>query len=627
MTTRPVLTVEIAFDSSAIAWNPSSWTDVTAYVRDIAIRRGRTDEIEDFTAGTCTLTFDNRDRRFDPLNTASPYNGKLLSRRQIRVKATWAGTTYTLFRGNVSGWGVSPDVSGDSVWQVEAYDWLAYLAGVTLPASLLAYYVVGLTSPDITTYLPLGTSDQVCLDQVGSNDYTHTISDPKTGEDVGPFLGGGSQQYDGTYGTIGPVIDSAGAWTVSFWFKTDVPGPAGGLNPILAGAGPDPVTIGIDEYGRLAYRRGSGNTAHSGFSAIDPSIWHNGTIGYDGSGVVQIWVDGLLLSAGNATGTGTDGTGFQLIGFSTNPVDSTYFTGNLAHIIFYSDTTYVTQTELFAKQTHAAGMQGRFIFDSTDSYAGYTTCQLAGYISNVAGIDPTLTDQDDGEIIPMGITLGGTALQAIQQLAYTERGRTFVNGLGRLQIQGSNHDYTSTNSTTVQSIFTDADLSVTPHSAPFSAVSAIQYNDAHLVNQAEVTIGSGSGYTASDSTSQATYGIRRQTYDTWLGSQDQARTYGDIVISQYSEPQLRIESWTVNPYTSASYAFPEILTREISDRVRLDLFTDEAYPISQEMLIEQIEHQITPETWLTTYSGSPAVHAWLLEDATYGLLEDTTILG
>ena len=627
MTTRPTILVEIAFDNGALDYNPTVWTDITSYVRNMTIRRGRTDEIEDFTAGSCSLTVDNRDRRFDPLNTASPYNGKLLARRQIRIKATWSSTTYTIFRGNIAGWGVSPDISGDSTWQIEAYDLLAYLAGVNLPQTLLAFAIGAMGGYDITTYLPLGTTDQICVDQVSNNDYTHTTSSPKTGEDVSPYLGGGSQQYDGTYGTIGPVIDSAGAWTVSFWFKTETAGPVGGLNPILAGAGPDPVTIGIDEYGRLAYRRGSGNTAHSGFSAISPSVWHHGCVGYNGSGVPQVWVDGVLLSSGNATGTGTDGTGFQLIGMSTSSADSTFFTGNLAHVVFYPDASYPDQMSQFAKRDYAAGAEGRFIFDSTNGYAGLTTCELADYIAVTNNIDPTWTTADTGQIIPTGITLGGTALQTIQKLALTERGRTFVDGSGQLIIENSANDYTATRSTTVQSIFTDASLVGTTNSLPFSSVSAIQYNDAHLVNEANVTIGNKAEYTGLDTASQTIYGKRRQTYETWLASQDQARTYAEVILSQYAEPQLRIESWTTNGYTDASKSFPQILNHEIGDRIRLDLFTDETYPISQEMLIEQIEHSITPDTWTTTYSGSPAVHAWLLEDATYGLLEDTTILG
>lgn len=623
MTTRPTLLVEIAFDDDFTTPSPSTWTDITSYVRDITIRRGRTDEIEDFTAGTASITIDNRARTFDPLNTASPYNGKLLARRQIRIKATWDSTTYTLFRGNVAGWGVAPDISGDSVWQIEAYDLLAYLAGVTLPESLLTYQVMGLNSPWVVAYLPLGTQDQICVDQVGAYDYTHTTSSPKTSSDVGPYLKGGSQQYDGTYGTIGPVIDSTGGWAVSFWFKTGTAGPTGGLNPILSGAGADPVTIGIDEYGRLAYRRGASNTAHSGFSAIEPNVWHNGCVGYDGSGVPQIWVDGVLLSAGNATGTGTDGTGFQLIGMSTSTVDNTYFIGELAHVVFYGDTS--ANIALRAAQNYQAGAIGSFIFD--DSTTPLTTCGLASYIAVSAFVDPTQITASTGQITPSGITLGGTALQAIQKLALTERARTFVDATGELIIQDSADDYTRTVSTTVQSIFTDANYTLTAHALPFSAVSAIQYNDAHLVNEASVTIGSGTDYAAVDLASATIYGKRRQTYDTWLPTQDAARTYAEVIISQYSEPQLRIDSWTANPYTAATYSFPEILSREIGDRIRLDLFTAQTYPISEEMLIEQIQHDITPDTWQTTYSGSPAVHAWLLEDATYGLLGDTTILG
>jgi hypothetical protein len=49
--------------------------------------------------------------------------------------------------------------------------------------------------------------------------------------------------------------------------------------------------------------------------------------------------------------------------------------------------------------------------------------------------------------------------------------------------------------------------------------------------------------------------------------------------------------------------------------------------ISEQLIVEQIVHDFTPDTWSTTFSGSPAVLTWILEDAVYGLLESTTILG
>ena len=47
--------------------------DVTAYVQDVSVRRGRSSELDAFEAGTASITLNNNDRRFDPINTSSPY--------------------------------------------------------------------------------------------------------------------------------------------------------------------------------------------------------------------------------------------------------------------------------------------------------------------------------------------------------------------------------------------------------------------------------------------------------------------------------------------------------------------------------------------------------------------------
>jgi len=48
--------------------------DVTAFVRSVSIRRGRSRELDRFSTGTATVVFNNEDRRFDPLYSAGPYS-------------------------------------------------------------------------------------------------------------------------------------------------------------------------------------------------------------------------------------------------------------------------------------------------------------------------------------------------------------------------------------------------------------------------------------------------------------------------------------------------------------------------------------------------------------------------
>jgi len=61
----PTYVVELQFGAS-------SYVDVTQYVQSISIGRGINRVLDDFSAGTLSITFVNNSRVFDPLNTSSP---------------------------------------------------------------------------------------------------------------------------------------------------------------------------------------------------------------------------------------------------------------------------------------------------------------------------------------------------------------------------------------------------------------------------------------------------------------------------------------------------------------------------------------------------------------------------
>lgn len=60
----PTYLIEIQFGSSG-------YVDVTSYARNIAIGKGVSRQMDDFSAGTLSISFTNNDRTFDPLNTSS----------------------------------------------------------------------------------------------------------------------------------------------------------------------------------------------------------------------------------------------------------------------------------------------------------------------------------------------------------------------------------------------------------------------------------------------------------------------------------------------------------------------------------------------------------------------------
>ena len=92
----PNVRTQIAFGSTWATATPATWTDVSTYVRNISVNRGRASDLDKFDAGTATVTLSNRYGRFNPMNTSGPYYGTLTPRRPIRVLANYpiiAGAT------------------------------------------------------------------------------------------------------------------------------------------------------------------------------------------------------------------------------------------------------------------------------------------------------------------------------------------------------------------------------------------------------------------------------------------------------------------------------------------------------------------------------------------------------
>jgi hypothetical protein len=105
--------------------------DVTEYVKSVVINRGRSSLFSNFPAGNATVSFNNHNRYFDPLYTASPFAGNIIPRREIRISAG----TEIQFSGWVDDWNLTYAPSGDSVADALAYDATGLLASRTLASA------------------------------------------------------------------------------------------------------------------------------------------------------------------------------------------------------------------------------------------------------------------------------------------------------------------------------------------------------------------------------------------------------------------------------------------------------------------------------------------------------------
>ena len=108
--TRLVLDVTNPGLNTATLGDGAFFYNISSSVRSITTNRGRRRALERFGTGTATITLDNRDRSFDPTNTASPYYNAtvgvtgVVPSIPVVIRATWDGTTYSIFRGFIDSW-------------------------------------------------------------------------------------------------------------------------------------------------------------------------------------------------------------------------------------------------------------------------------------------------------------------------------------------------------------------------------------------------------------------------------------------------------------------------------------------------------------------------------------------
>jgi hypothetical protein len=98
--------------------------DVTEYVRDINITRGRGRDFGTFPAGQASVTFNNHTRLFDPVNPNSPFRGNIVPRRELKIFSN----DEVIFSGWIDDWNLSYEKDGNSIVQAEAYDATIFLA-------------------------------------------------------------------------------------------------------------------------------------------------------------------------------------------------------------------------------------------------------------------------------------------------------------------------------------------------------------------------------------------------------------------------------------------------------------------------------------------------------------------
>ena len=107
-----------------------AFADLTNLVESVNITRGRNRQLDQFNAGTATVSFDNATRILDPLNTASIYYPFVLPRCPIIILANGI----PIYTGLITDWNLNYDIANQDIMYAACSDQFTVLANQALNA-------------------------------------------------------------------------------------------------------------------------------------------------------------------------------------------------------------------------------------------------------------------------------------------------------------------------------------------------------------------------------------------------------------------------------------------------------------------------------------------------------------
>ena len=107
-----------------------AYADLTSLVQSVNITRGRNRQLDQFNAGTATISFYNASRILDPLNTASIYYPFVLPRCPVIINANGV----PIYTGLITDWNLDYDMANKDIMYASCSDNFTVLANQQLNA-------------------------------------------------------------------------------------------------------------------------------------------------------------------------------------------------------------------------------------------------------------------------------------------------------------------------------------------------------------------------------------------------------------------------------------------------------------------------------------------------------------
>lgn len=604
----PVVGVFIAFDDGPYVADPD-WVEVTNYVREVSIRRGRQDDLQQFPAGQANVVLDNRARLFDPFNTAGAYYNKLKPRRQIKIVGQWAGVNYPLFRGFVAGWPVEYSEGGkDSTVTIDCFDALGLLATELAPTEWISDWAL---ANNVLHYYKMDEPISVTQTTLPSRVLPQPIKDYGTaGVNLVRFVGYCIQQPS-LYPSLPSTSLSAGR------IQSDVvaDGAARSISVVFVS-----TLTSSNSVGRCIYRDGiefalSVTSSGALFVTVLRPIGGANAITYTTTYIPDGNAHVVCMTWDNATNT----IGFFIDGVAVaGTVTTSTVTMATGKFIWFISATfqYAMVLERVLTQDEAEYLYNLYqsqIIESSQArfnrFMGKTDLPAALYATPEPSTN-TLAQ----------INTGSAITNEIQATAVGEGGALFVNASGVVIFATNNYPFGQTRSNTSQVTFTDTGTGVY-----YDASSVRLMLDAdQIANRVDVTFTGGGVASASDSSSIAENGLADLRIDSQMSTFVQAQDLATELVSIFDQPKIRVEPFLVKGQRNPSYDWPRILALDLLDRFTFVRTPSVGSAIEKPMLLQSIEHRFTPGTWETIINGSARYTGWFVLDSS--LLDGEDVL-
>lgn len=617
MTGLPTLTVELE-DGSGNFTN-----DVSQYVRldkGWSLSRGWSDENDEdsIQPAILRLRLDNTDGKFT-LGAAN-FNG-ITKHKRIRLTETYNATVYRRVVGYVNDWPTQWDsaMANIAYAAVSATDRFGRLNRRKLRSR--SEQEVLLDGP--VAYYPLSepAGSTSAGDVSGNTRAALTLAGETTPAVV---FGSTVNVWDGLTGCVfagslsqflsAPVPMTGTSFTLEVLTSLTTVGTGIISVPVsLFGSGPTQAYFASSTGGGLtSFAAQINSDSGAGLVVATPTTIVAGqqyhlALTYDNA-TLRLYLDGTqVASTAGVNGTST----FTSLNAGAAPQSAA---GTGARHLGMSANIAVYNSALSAARilSHANALKNGSASDRADqrmaSLASYANIAV-GDQNLETGLQPSMAAQS---------TSGGSVFDAMQQVAESEGGAVFIAGDGKLTFHNKSHRVlraTGTPAISIAASLIDADMTWA--------------SDNYLFNTA-------TGTRLGGATQRSVNAASVLKYEEWPITRDSALLPTDELVlnelqwitTMYGEPLPRLSSVTFDLLTLPTATVQALLALELGDLMRISSWPTQSPLASVDLIVEGSNEAQTEKTWSITFNTAPAglFRAWILDDATYSVLDSTTRL-